>query len=34
MGDVINGLLRDQQHLIDTLESYISGSPSVRPQAH
>jgi CBS domain-containing protein len=34
MGDVINGLLRDQQYVIETLESYISGSPSTRPPAH
>jgi CBS domain-containing protein len=34
IGDVINGLLREQQHLIESLEVYISGSPSVRPPAH
>jgi predicted transcriptional regulator len=34
MGDVINGLLREQQYLIESLEGYISGSPSVRPSAH
>jgi CBS domain-containing protein len=34
IGDVINALLREQQSLIDSLESYISGSPSVRPPAH
>jgi CBS domain-containing protein len=34
MGDVINGLLREQQYLIESLEGYISGSPSVRPPAH
>ncbi|MET0390388.1 MAG: CBS domain-containing protein [Polyangiales bacterium] len=31
IGDVINGLLREQQHLIESLEVYISGSPSIRP---
>jgi len=30
IGDVINGLLRDQQTLIESLEGYVSGSPSVR----
>lgn len=34
IGDVINALLREQQTLIESLESYISGSPSVRPPAH
>ena len=34
IGDVINGLLREQQSLIESLEGYISGSPSVRPPAH
>lgn len=34
IGDVINSLLREQQSLIESLESYISGSPSVRPPAH
>jgi CBS domain-containing protein len=34
MGDVINGVLREQQYLIDSLETYITGSPSVRPSAH
>jgi CBS domain-containing protein len=34
MGDVINGLLREQQYVIESLEGYISGSPSVRPSAH
>jgi CBS domain-containing protein len=33
MGDVINGLLREQQYVIESLEGYISGSPSVRPLA-
>jgi signal-transduction protein with cAMP-binding, CBS, and nucleotidyltransferase domain len=31
IGDVINGLLREQQTLIESLEGYVSGSPSVRP---
>jgi len=34
MGDVINAELREQQYLIESLECYISGSPSVRPSAH
>jgi len=34
IGDVINALLREQQSLIESLEGYISGSPSVRPPAH
>lgn len=34
IGDVINSFLREQQTLIESLESYISGSPSVRPPAH
>ena len=34
IGDVINGLLREQQSLIESLEGYISGSPSVHPPAH
>lgn len=34
MGDVIHSVLGDQQHLIESLEDYISGSPSVRPPAH
>jgi hypothetical protein len=33
MGEVINGLLREQQYLIESLEGYISGSPRVRPIA-
>jgi CBS domain-containing protein len=33
MGDVINGLLREQQYVIESLEGYISGSPSSRPLA-
>jgi len=31
IGDVINGLLREQECLIESLEGYVSGSPSVRP---
>jgi CBS domain-containing protein len=34
MGDVIHSMLGDQQHLIESLEDYITGSPSVRPPAH
>jgi CBS domain-containing protein len=34
IGDVINGLLGEKESLIESLESYISGSPSVRPPAH
>lgn len=34
IGDVINALIRDQAYLIESLEGYISGSPSVRPAAH
>jgi len=34
MGDVINALIREQEHLIESLEGYITGSPSVRPPAH
>lgn len=34
MGDVIHSVLGDQQHLIESLEDYITGSPSVRPPAH
>ncbi|HKP60724.1 MAG TPA: CBS domain-containing protein [Polyangiales bacterium] len=34
MGDVIHALLGDRDSLIESLESYISGSPSVRPPAH
>jgi CBS domain-containing protein len=34
MGDVIHALLGDKESLIESLESYISGSPSVRPPAH
>jgi CBS domain-containing protein len=31
MGDVIHALLSDQQHMIESLECYISGSPSTVP---
>src|ERR1700712_862483 len=31
MGDVINALLSDQRHMIESLEQYISGSPSIKP---
>lgn len=31
MGDVIHALLSDQQHVIESLERYISGSPSTEP---
>jgi CBS domain-containing protein len=34
MGDVINALLSDQRHIIESLEQYISGSPSVKPPPH
>jgi hypothetical protein len=34
IGDVVNATLREKQFLIDELEGYISGSPSVRPAAH
>jgi CBS domain-containing protein len=34
MGDVINALIREQEYVIESLEGYISGSPSVRPSAH
>jgi CBS domain-containing protein len=34
IGDVINALVRDQAYLIESLEEYISGSPSIRPAAH
>jgi len=32
VGDVINGLLRDQQALIDSYESYVSGHSWVPPR--
>jgi CBS domain-containing protein len=31
MGDVIHALISDQQHMIDSLERYICGSPSTVP---
>jgi CBS domain-containing protein len=31
IGDVINGLMREQQTLIESLEGYVTGSPSIRP---
>jgi CBS domain-containing protein len=34
MGDVIHALLSDQQHMIESLERYISGSPSTEPPPH
>lgn len=34
IGDVISALLGDRESLIESLEGYISGSPSVRPPAH
>jgi CBS domain-containing protein len=34
MGDVINALLSDQRHMIESLEQYISGSPSIKPPTH
>lgn len=34
MGDVIYELLGEKESLIESLEGYISGSPSVRPPAH
>ena len=34
MGDVIHALLGEKESLIESLEGYISGSPSVRPPAH
>lgn len=33
-GDLINAQLREQEYLIESLEGYISGSPSVRAPAH
>ena len=33
-GDVIHAMLGDRESLIESLEGYISGSPSVRPPAH
>ena len=34
MGDVIHAMLHEKDWLIESLEGYISGSPSVRPPAH
>jgi CBS domain-containing protein len=34
MGDVINAILSDQRHMIESLEQYISGSPSLKPPPH
>lgn len=34
MGDVIYALLRDQQHMIESLEQYITGSPSLQSPSH
>lgn len=34
MGDVIHALLSDQRHMIESLEQYISGSPSLKPPPH
>jgi CBS domain-containing protein len=34
VGDVIHAMLGEKESLIESLESYISGSPSVRPPAH
>jgi CBS domain-containing protein len=34
IGDVIHALIGEKESLIESLESYISGSPSVRPPAH
>lgn len=34
IGDVIHSLLGEKESLIESLECYISGSPSVRPPAH
>lgn len=31
MGDVVHGHLSDQQHVIESLERYINGSPSTEP---
>lgn len=33
MGDVVHATLREKEQLIDELEGYISGHPSVRPMA-
>lgn len=34
IGDVIHALIGEKESLIESLEGYISGSPSVRPAAH
>jgi CBS domain-containing protein len=34
MGDVITTLLSDQRHMIESLEQYIVGSPSLQPPSH
>jgi CBS domain-containing protein len=34
IGDVIHALLGEKEWLIESLEGYISGSPSMRPPAH
>jgi CBS domain-containing protein len=34
MGDVIHAILSDQRHMIESLEQYISGSPSLKPPPH
>jgi CBS domain-containing protein len=34
IGDAVNATLREKEFLIEELEGYISGSPSVRPAAH
>jgi CBS domain-containing protein len=31
MGDVIHAMLNDHEHTIESLEQYITGSPSVKP---
>jgi CBS domain-containing protein len=34
IGDVVHAMLNEKESLIESLEGYISGSPSVRPAAH
>lgn len=34
IGDVVQALLGEKESLIESLEGYISGSPSMRPAAH
>jgi CBS domain-containing protein len=34
IGDVIHALIGEKESLIESLEGYISGSPSIRPAAH